>query len=78
MWLATYFMLHPLGYSGVHDTVPLNLYTFTHMLHCLCGVYILNTSTPPFTKESGWVDTELWVIKFSSSLLSSDKKDELL
>ena len=41
-------MLSPLGYSGVHETVPLNLYTYVQMLHCLCSVYILNASHSSF------------------------------
>ena len=57
--LDTYLMLHPLGYSGMHDSVPLNLYTFDQMLHCMGGVYMLNTPIPPSTKENICVGTEL-------------------
>ena len=42
--MATYFTLHLLDYSGVHNTVPFNLYIFDQTLHCICDVYILDAS----------------------------------
>ena len=51
LWLATSFMLCSVACSGVHDTVPLNLHTFVQMLHCLDGVYNLNTSNIYQTKK---------------------------
>ena len=65
------FYTTPSGYSGVHGTVPLNLFIFDQMLHCLYDLYIWNTSTPPSAEENGLVDTELWDIKLSSSILNS-------
>ena len=79
LWLATYFILCLLGYSGVYDTVPLNLYTFVLMQHCLGGVYILNTLTPPSTEERGWAGTELQDIRniiLNTLLLEQKSLDE--
>ena len=53
----------PWAIQGVHDTVPINLYTYDHMLHCLSDMYILSTSTAPSAEENCWPNTELWDIK---------------
>ena len=54
LWLATYLMLYPLCYSGVHDTMHLNLYTFVPVLHHLYGVYILTTSSSILLATPKW------------------------
>ena len=81
LWLATCFMLCPLSYSGVHDTMSLNLYTFVQMLHCWCGVYNCSMSTPSSAEEGGWVGTQLWDIKpliLNTPLWQKQSLDELL
>ena len=41
---------------------PQSVFIYLHE-HCFCNVYCLNISTPPSSKESDQVGTELWDIK---------------